>query len=435
MKSLLKSKISIYSLASIIFILFLLKIRSFIYHDSFISALVFLPFIFRYKKMEKTNYITLFILVVSIAASWYFQRRSLVYLSLFSWLIFGFNTFRLQINKLTWFWILFSSPAFLYGSKIFSFPLRLKLTEMAGNVFQNLGMNVLVDGNEIQINGNAFLVDPACAGLHFWTIGFMVLLALLSWKEKKNNQEYNLWKIIFFVGITAILSVFSNFFRILSLVITQYPENSFGHEAVGLASFLIYLVIPLAFIISKIKVNHQEILKKQTFQIPKKLSLKMIFTVAFFGGIIYSLPVYFEEKNPLTKETIPIQLDRYKFVNEKNMVFQFQNESSLLYIKPCLSAFGSCHNPTICWKGSGYQFSNEKVHQLEDHRSIYWAKLIKEKEQLYTAWWYTDGVYHTVDQFGWRSRGVQSEKPFMLVNITAESKEELFQQIRVLRYQ
>jgi len=52
---------------------------------------------------------------------------------------------------------------------------------------------------------------------------------------------------------------------------------------------------------------------------------------------------------------------------------------------------------------------------------------------LYTAWWYDNGNLQTISQFTWRWDSFRNNRAWVLVNVTADSKPELFNQIRQIR--
>ncbi|HZZ76429.1 MAG TPA: hypothetical protein VFE04_10900, partial [Puia sp.] len=48
-------------------------------------------------------------------------------------------------------------------------------------------------------------------------------------------------------------------------------------------------------------------------------------------------------------------------------------------------------------------------------------------------WWYDNGNLRTISQFTWRWDSFIKTRPWVLVNVTADSKSELLSQIRKLR--
>lgn len=70
-----------------------------------------------------------------------------------------------------------------------------------------------------------------------------------------------------------------------------------------------------------------------------------------------------------------------------NGILKFQNEQSILYIKPSNKFFNSDHSPSKCWKGSGYKMMGEKIITYKGKEYIY-AKLKKNKETFHTIWFY-----------------------------------------------
>ena len=119
-----------------------------------------------------------------------------------------------------------------------------------------------------------------------------------------------------------------------------------------------------------------------------------------------------------------------KSITDEN-VLKFENEHALIYIKPSCHFFGPDHNPTICWKGSGYKFINIKTEKIGAFE-IYKAELKKDNEILQTAWWFDNGQEKIISQLEWRWKTALGNEPYRLINVTAISEEALNNQINEL---
>jgi len=102
----------------------------------------------------------------------------------------------------------------------------------------------------------------------------------------------------------------------------------------------------------------------------------------------------------------------------------YKNETSLIYVKSILGFYSTDHNPSICWRGSGYAFKRVRNAQREN-AIMYMANLEKEGATLFTAWWYESGEYRTNNQFTWRWNSLVENRDYRLVNITASSQADL----------
>ena len=107
-----------------------------------------------------------------------------------------------------------------------------------------------------------------------------------------------------------------------------------------------------------------------------------------------------------------------------NKVVRFDGDGLLIYIKPGRPFYSDDHHPMSCWLGSGFTFTHEVV---EDFRGgeICMGLLVSGDEQRYTAWWYDNGRVRTVGQLDWRWRAAHGEGPFRLVNVTADTPQQL----------
>jgi exosortase N len=82
-----------------------------------------------------------------------------------------------------------------------------------------------------------------------------------------------------------------------------------------------------------------------------------------------------------------VELTGYMKSIANDNVIKFENDNALIYIKPSCHFFGPDHSPTICWKGSGYDFINIKTEKIGSDE-IYTAELKKDNEILQIAWWF-----------------------------------------------
>jgi hypothetical protein len=75
-------------------------------------------------------------------------------------------------------------------------------------------------------------------------------------------------------------------------------------------------------------------------------------------------------------------------------------------------------------EGSGYEFKNICTEKIAGEE-IFTARLTKDKEILYTAWWYSNGTKNTDDQWTWRWDMLKGAKNYAVVNVTASSEAAL----------
>ncbi|RYY96435.1 MAG: hypothetical protein EOO11_13500 [Chitinophagaceae bacterium] len=105
----------------------------------------------------------------------------------------------------------------------------------------------------------------------------------------------------------------------------------------------------------------------------------------------------------------------------------------LVYVKYVRGFYDLEHNPTICWSGNGYTFSEVNEATVGGTR-IYTAHLVQGAGRLYTAWWYSNGAVNTNRQTEWRRLMFLGAPRFAVVNVTAASPAERDREVaRLLR--
>jgi exosortase N len=112
-------------------------------------------------------------------------------------------------------------------------------------------------------------------------------------------------------------------------------------------------------------------------------------------------------------------------------VTKVYNKDLLLYLKTIPEFFSAEHTPLFCWKGTGYIFKEIKKTTIQGHE-IYIGHLRKSGDLLYTAWWYSNGTLHTIDQLTWRLQMLTGKPRFVLVNVTADSEDVLLKELNIL---
>ena len=209
-------------------------------------------------------------------------------------------------------------------------------------------------------------------------------------------------------------------FRVLPLTVM--------HDVMGLSCFLVYLLLPAVWLTRWLVLRFgKEVVDKGLPALATKRRLwpNVLLLLLAAGVVIYAKR---ELRNDI-KVTVPAAIAGYKGEAVPGNVIKLSNEQALIYIKPIAAFYAPEHHPMICWKGSGYQFS-----QVIEKDHIYQGVLEKASEEpLYTAWWYDDGQLSTNSQLKWRMENMRTGRCFSLVNITAASPEALRQQIHIFR--
>jgi exosortase N len=318
--------------------------------------------------------------------------------------------------------LLLLSPLFKYFSSLISFPLRLKISELTGNILGLMNFDIGIQGNLIIMNGNEFLVDKACTGLHMLTYSFLFGMVILSYFERK--KKIVKWhEIALSFLFLLFLNLSSNLVRATLLIIFNIQPDNPLHEILGLMIFLVYVLVPFYLLVNWYYKKKRS--ESDPVQTPRKINLsrKFVFTGICIGIFIL---ISFKNNARIRNEVSAPEICIEGLEAEKTSfgVTKFSNDSILIYIKPPVAPYSADHNPTVCWNGSGYEF--KKIGKMLIHGILVnIAELTKEEDVLYTSWWFDNGNYKTSNQLDWRLKAINDDNNFYLINITSGSKETI----------
>ncbi|MDT8411333.1 MAG: exosortase N [Vicingaceae bacterium] len=398
------------------------------------SLFVFLaisPFVFKINSKErKIRYA--FISIGFIILYFFLKMQLLFFLSFASGILFIIESNLGKVNTLPIFIILLISPYSSFIFDVFGFPARLLLTDMAASMLSVVFEQTASSGSNIIIHNQSFSVDPECMGLTMVGYAYATTLLFINSLENKYQTKLTIYKVLGILVISTFFIVVVNLFRIIVIVLLQAPPETVTHEVIGLLSFGLYFLFPLFFICKwLIKRNKNEPISAKSTQPPSKkiilpLTLVIVGSLTFFN---FNRDNYRNIQQDDKSKRIEIAGFKKAITNEN--VLKFENENALIYIKPSCHFFGPDHNPTICWKGSGYEFINIKTEKIGAFE-IYKAELKKDNEILQTAWWFDNGQEKIISQLEWRWKTALGNEPYRLINVTAISENELNKQINEL---
>ncbi|WP_165823946.1 exosortase N [Pseudochryseolinea flava] len=339
-----------------------------------------------------------------------------------------------RTHRLILFLLLAMSPFFNQVIGLLGFPIRILLSEWAGNLLATAGWDVHTDGNIIVMSDATFSVDQACMGLNMLAISMLMTVFMIAFHMRKFKKTISFTAVSSLFTLTFILNVASNFLRILILVVFKIlPEHPL-HELVGIVCLLLYILLPLYFITKWIISKLGQPLTSSQPQMPLTTKQRMVlYAVAsslFIVGIFVNLKRH-DIDNAISQATI--HHDRigvhshFRDIKMKHLdknITKLSNNNVLLYLKPIPEFFTGDHSPLFCWQGGGYEFKKINIKNISGN-TIYVGQIIKGDEKLFTAWWYSNGEIITIDQFDWRIRMMKGEHAFNLVNVTCATEQAL----------
>ncbi|MEA5553198.1 cyanoexosortase B [Anabaena cylindrica UHCC 0172] len=130
----------------------------------------------------------------------------------------------------------------------YTFPLQSFIAGTAAFILNQFGMNVIVDGINLYVNGRIVEVAPYCAGLKMLFTTLYVSLILLYWTETISSRRITAW----FLSIAVVISVTANIIRNTLLTFFHGTGNEGGfswlHDGWGgdlYSACMLLLLVPL----------------------------------------------------------------------------------------------------------------------------------------------------------------------------------------------
>lgn len=355
--------------------------------------------------------------------------KTLLYITILLSVFFVVETYGRRIHLLSLLVVILVSPVCRYVMNIFSFPIRLQLTQWVGRMLSFTGAPSQVEGNIILYNGSEFSVDPACMGLYMLITSMLSGIMIVALQHRKYKKQVVAgWIFILLSGI-AVCNVLCNLFRIFILVYYKILPGTMMHDVVGVACFFLYVIVPFLAITGWLikRKGKPAMLATEHSEGCSTKYLKWMHVLVGLCCTIAALTVFNRQKFNTTSDSIP-KIAGYTISGVSNNITKVENEQVLIYIKSIAGFYSSDHHPMICWGGSGYEFTKVHTDRMGD-REVYAGVLNKNGEILYTAWWYDNGIEHTIGQWNWRWDMLKGNKPYALVNITAANPAELKKQV------
>ncbi len=337
-----------------------------------------------------------------------------------------------KINNLPVVLVLMTSPLTVYLLELIGYPMRIQLANTATQLLQLIFEDVNNQGNIIFVNGFECTVDKACAGLRMITTGLITAIALSGIYERQFNKTLSFLSVFIMLAISFMVIVLANLIRILLLIIFQSPPDNWGHELIGGIAYAAF-ILPILFMVLYAFVRW--IGKPRRNQghssiqlVNKKHQTLLLFSIFILMMIVRVNPEKFQNLY-VDPSFETIQVEGYEGKVLGNGVLKLHNKEALIYLKPPQPFYSADHTPLVCWRGSGYTFKSEKISEVKEGFVVNTGLLVKENDELHTAWWYDNNVSNTHNHFTWRWRQVKKEPGFRLVNVTSDSYENLICEI------
>lgn len=420
-----KKKLNDYFFPAITLLLFIwLQKDYFIPSFQIILAILMAPFVFRVRKSERVSYRYAIAAIVLLLLYYYLTISVLLFVSTGCLVLFSIESRFGRIGLLPFFFLICISPALNYLVNSSTFAIRLELSKYAALFLNAIGHAVENKGTYFVLqDGSRFNVDSACIGLKLFNTGLSIAILLLGFSEQREKKSLRILPMLSIFLITIALLVLTNLLRIIVIVLFKSEAGSVSHDMLGIASLLLYTILPVYFIINySVKRFGKSFVSETKTPLVTKPSNSVLIIVLCITSIL----VFTSVKKTLQQTIKDEKLSRliipgYTKALKEDGVFEFRNANSLIYIKPANKGYESDHPPTMCWQGSGFRLEeiNEKNY---NGFNILCATLKRDTIVQYTAWWYDNGSDKTIEQWRWRfSHG----EPYRIINITTKTRPAL----------
>lgn len=312
-----------------------------------------------------------------VIAGIFYQRLSLVWIGSFWNLLALLHGSGIRFTWPAPFFVFAIPPVTGFGSLFLGFQLRLLVTKWSAWFLRFFDPSSSALGNQIFYNGMPFTVDKACEGMKMGLASLLLAVAFLLRSDRKGAA---------LISILAIpLWFFSNWIRVVVLVLFNIPAASWRHEFVGTIFFICGVVIPLGLIalfFPKSSDNESPYLSRTILKFPPNTALWLlpVLTFAFLTRDFYISP----KTHTWPRKILSFELDPDS-TREDSRIATYRFEKNYLILKRDLFAIGTGHDPRICFEAVGFSF----VEQGEDD-GIQKARLKSlSGEEPTLLWWYS----------------------------------------------
>jgi exosortase N len=382
-----------------------------------------LPFTFGFYQKERSNrwfILGIFFLITSL----FIPSYTLFYLALVGCFLGVFENIYGKQTLLPFLTLITISPIFRYFSDIFTFDIRLILTEIAAKILRFLDPTILATGNIIQAKGQDWQIDEACMGLNMLGLAFILTYFFSANFGKAAKKRPILRGLFFTILLAFLLNTLANLTRIMAVVYFKIPPATQGHDAIGLLSLVFYNLVPIYFFVQK-SVSwawfFEPLKETENIDIENKNNIQnIVFQCITLFLIVYKGVDITLHKPQNNRSEAHIEVEGFKSETRADGVTKLTNDSVLIYVKNLNYFFTTEHSPMICWKGSGYVF--QKIEKMTvDNFEFYTGILQKGESKIYTAWWFESEKTRTIEQTVWRKNMLLQNEHFKLVNVNVEN--------------
>jgi len=360
--------------------------------------------------------------------------KTLLYFSIGLALLFFTESFYGKTSLPALLVIVLASPVFQYIGDVFSFPIRLQLTQLAGSLLSFFDPGAGAKGNMILYHGHEFAVDPACMGLNMITASLLCGVMLISFYQVKYKRKANAWLILFYLAVVFLLNVLCNLSRIILVVQLNIQPETLSHDIAGLACFIIYVLLPAVLLASFLV--RRSVAFNTTAGLPAGIPVRALVIHLGLLSTIFLLSFKVAGTDTFSRFRIPAsnEFTGYTISNPAPGIIKMNKAGVLIYIKYIRGFYDTEHNPMICWTGSGYEFKNVAIEKIGGI-NVFAGMITNNTDTFYSAWWYDNGNKNTTSQLEWRWDLLRGANHYALVNISCSTRKQLETEVQKIIHQ
>ena len=207
-----------------------------------------LPLCIFFNQKQRFNIIYLFLMIFFGVIAYAYGVRTFYFFMIAFYVLLLLELWIGKIDTIILFLLAFMSPFFHQISVILGFPIRLTLSQWAGEMLSFAGFDIIVEGNTIVLTGSSFSVDEACMGLSMIAVSLLMGVAAMAHHYRQSRLRLSLFALGIFFFAVLVLNLISNLLRIMLLVIFKVLPDNPMHDVVGVLCLIGYVIVPLYFV-------------------------------------------------------------------------------------------------------------------------------------------------------------------------------------------
>lgn len=358
--------------------------------------LLLLPLFFSPER-ERPFFINLLLAGGCVLAAFgiFFHRMSLVWAGSFWNVLAVLNFGGRPVSTMAALLIFCIPPVSDFPAVIAGFEIRLFLTRLVAHALAHVDPQAAADGSRIFFQGVWVTVDRACEGMKMAGAAGLLGLSL---------AVRSAWTGRILIGTSLLfLWLLANFARILVLIFFRIPAESAAHEIIGLILFFCIIVFPIGM--AALVFPAGRLREKSEAPISKRRTFWVLIPSGLVGILFFVFP-----PRPASRMW-PGHIQNFTLNPESTKsdprIAVYHAGEMVLILKRDLFAFGTAHDPRICYEAAGYVVSDAGA-TPGPGGEVRRALLTKESRQL-LYWWFAWPGGRTTSDWLWRVRQVQED--------------------------